>query len=100
MAILAECPVCHNKQSTRNKVCSGKNGCGTDLDKAKRSKKVKYWIMYRLPNGKQRKEAVSSFEGLNPYSIEDARGAEAKRTVQKRERRIFDMLPEANMAFS
>jgi integrase len=93
MAILAECPMCHNKQSTRNKVCSGKNGCGLGLDKAKRSKKVKYWIQYRLPGGKQRKEFVS-------YSIEEARDADGKRRVQKRENRIFDMLPEANMTFN
>jgi integrase len=93
MAILAECPTCHNKQSTRNKLCSGKNGCGLDLDKAKRSKKVKYWIQYRLPGGKQRKEFVS-------YSIEEARDADGKRRVQKRENRIFDMLPEANMTFN
>jgi hypothetical protein len=93
MAILAECPTCHNKQSTRNKVCSGKNGCGLDLDKAKRSKKVRYWIQYRLPGGKQRKEYVGT-------SIEEARDAEGKRRVQKRENRIFDIVPEAKMTFS
>jgi len=93
MAILAECPRCHNKQSTRNKMCSGKNGCGLDLDKAKRSKKVKYWIQYRLPGGKQRKEYVGK-------SIEEARDADGKRRVQKRENRIFEMLPEANMTFN
>jgi integrase len=89
MAILAECPICHRKQSTRNKVCS----CGADLDKAKRSKRVRYWIQYRLPGGKQRKEAVG-------YSIDEARDADGKRKVQKRENRIFDMLPEARMTFS
>jgi integrase len=63
------------------------------MDKAKRSKKVKYWIQYRLPGGKQRKEFVS-------YSIEEARDADGKRRVQKRENRIFEMLPEANMTFN
>ena len=92
MAILAECPRCHNKQSTRNKTCSSKNGCGLDLDKAKRSKKVKYWIQYRLPGGKQRKEYVGT-------SIEEARDADGKRRGQKRENRIFDMVPEATMTF-
>ena len=93
MAVLAECPMCHNKQSTRNKVCSGKSGCGLDLDKAKRSKKVRYWIQYRLPGGKQRKEYVGT-------SIEEARDADGKRRVQKRENRIFDIVPEAKMTFS
>jgi integrase len=61
---------------------------------------VRYWISYRLPNGKQRRESVASFENLNPYSIEDARDAESKRKVQRREKRIFEMLPETHMTFS
>jgi integrase len=89
MAILAECPACHKKQSNKNKVCP----CGQDLDKAKRSKKVRYWISYRLPNGKQRRESVG-------FSIEEARDAEGKRRSQKRENRIFDMLPESKMTFN
>ncbi len=89
MAILAECPICRRKQATRNKVCK----CGQNLDKAKRSKKVRYWIQYRLPDGRQRKEFVGK-------SIEEARDADGKRKVQKRENRIFDMLPEATMTFS
>lgn len=80
MAILAECPTCRRKQATKNKVCK----CGESLDKAKKSRKVRYWITYRLPGGKQRKEAVASFADLNPYSIEDARTAEAKRRVHKK----------------
>jgi integrase len=88
MAVLAECPQCHRKQATRNKACS----CGRDLDKAKRSKLVRYWIQYRLPGGKQRKEFVGD-------SIEEARDADGKRRVQKRENRIFDIKPEAKMTF-
>ena len=42
MAIKAECPLCHRKQKVSNKVCA----CGQDLDKAKKSKKVKYHITY------------------------------------------------------
>jgi integrase len=97
MAILAECPLCHKKQATRNKRC---RSCGLDLDKAKGSKKVKYWINYRLPDsGKQVRKYVGSFEGMNGYSIENARVAYAKRLVQKREGRILDMLPETKMTF-
>ena len=88
MAILAECPICRKKQATKNKICS----CGESLDKAKRSKRVKYWIQYRMPGGKQRKEFVGP-------SIEEARDADGKRKVQKRENRIFDIMPEAKMTF-
>jgi integrase len=88
MAILQECSHCHRKQAVKNKVCL----CGADLDKLKRAKKAKYWITYRLPGGKQRKELI----GL---SIEEARDAEGKRRVQKRENRIFDIKPDSNMTF-
>ena len=95
MAILAECPICHKKQSAKNKKCS----CSLDLDAAKKSKKVRYWINYRMPDGKQRRESVAIFEGLNPYSIKDARDALSKRDVQKKENRLFDMLPASNITF-
>jgi integrase len=88
MAILAECPICRTKQSNRNKRCK----CGEDLDKAKKAGRIKYWITYRLPGGKQRKEMVGT-------SIEEARDAEGKRRSQKREGRIFDMLPESRVTF-
>ena len=97
MAILAQCPVCHKKQSVNHKVCIGKlKGdipCGAALDKLKKSKKVKYWISYRLPGGKQRLEFVG-------YSIQEARDAEGKRRSQKRENRIFDIKPDSKMTFN
>ena len=95
MAVLAECPGCRKKQSTKNRLCS----CGEDLAKAKRNQRVKYWISYRMPDGKQRRESVDAMEGLNGFSIEHAKDALSKRQVQKRENRIFDMLPESNMTF-
>ena len=88
MAILAECPFCHKKQSTKNRLCS----CGSDLVKSKGSKRVRYWISYRLPGGKQRREVVG-------YSIEEAKDAEGKRRSQKRENRIFDIKLETKMTF-
>ncbi len=94
MAILAECPQCHRKQATKNKLCY----CGGDLDRLKRSKKVKYWIHYRLPGGKQKWEPVRG-EGLNPFSIESANEMHSKRVVQKKENRIFDIKPDAKMTF-
>src|SRR4030042_3306685 len=87
MAVLVEC-LCHNKQSLRNKVCS----CGEDLVKLKRSNRVNYWITYRLPGGKQRREVVGT-------SIDEARDADGKRRVQKRENRIFDVKADAKMTF-
>jgi integrase len=89
MAILAECPFCHKKQAVKNRQCD----CGADLVKLKKAQKVRYWIQYRLPGGKQRKEYV----GL---SIEEARDAAGKRRSQKREKRIFDIKPEAKMTFN
>jgi integrase len=92
MAVLAEC-LCHRKQSLRNKVCS----CGQDLVKLKKSNKINYWIVYRLPGGKQRFEKMT---GENANSLEYARDVESKRRVQKREKRpIFEMLPQAEMSF-
>ena len=78
MAVLAEC-LCHKKQSLRNKVCS----CGQDLVKLKKSNKINYWIVYRLPGGKQRFEKMT---GENANSLEYARDVESKRRVQKREK--------------
>ena len=62
------------------------------MDKAKRSKRVKYWIYYRLPCGKQRTEFVG-------ISLQDARDAEGKRRGQKREGRIFEMLPDLDSLY-
>jgi len=88
LAILAECPRCHKKQSIRNRVCE----CGEDLFKAKRASRLRYWITYRLGGGKQRKEYVGESLGV-------ARDAMAKRAVQKRENKILDVLAERKMSF-
>jgi integrase len=88
MAILAECPGCHKKQSVSNRLCD----CGEDLVKAKKSKRVRFWINYRIPGGKQKRESVG-------YSIEEAKDADGKRRSQKRENRIFDIKPDAKMSF-
>jgi integrase len=84
--ILQECSQCHKKQAIKNRLCD----CGGDLVKLKKGGKVRFWIQYRLPGGKQRKESVG-------FSLEEAKDAEGKRRSQKRENRIFDMLPEAKM---
>ncbi len=98
MAILSQCPVCRKKQAVKNKLCS----CGMDLDKAKGSRKVKYWIDYRLPGGKHCRKPLSSFEECDPYSIEDARTVEGQYKVAKKENRleIFEPKPESKMTFA
>jgi integrase len=89
MAILAECPICKRRQAVSHKVCK----CGEKLDKAKRSGRVRYWIDYGLPGGKVRREFVG-------YSIDDARAADGKRKGQKKEGRIFDILPDSKKTFA
>src|SRR5512144_2942179 len=89
MAILQQCPICKRRQAVPRKVCK----CGEKLDKAKRANRVRYWIDYGLPGGKTRREFVG-------YSIEKARDAEGKRRGQKREGRIFDMLPDSKKTFA
>jgi integrase len=88
MSVLIECKICKKRQSVKNKRCR----CGEDLDKAKRSRKTKFYIRYRLPGGKQRQEMVG-------FSIKEARDADSKRKVQKRENKIFDILPDSKLTF-
>lgn len=103
MGILAECPQCHRKQAVKNKLCS----CGFDLDKAKGTKsrryptgKIRYWINYRQPDGKQKRAYVGSFKDLNGYSIEDARKANSKFEVNKVEKRLLDIKQDTEMTFN
>src|SRR4030042_2330152 len=83
MAVLAECPVCHRRQKTKNKKCGN---CETDLDKQKQNGRVKYWIIYRL-GGKQVWEPAINEKREN-LNVTDAKAAEGKRLGQRRERVI------------
>ncbi|MEW5802128.1 MAG: site-specific integrase [bacterium] len=78
MAVMAQCPVCRQKQSNQNKKCTG---CGEDLVKAKKSNRVKYWIMYKVEGRK-----IWEYIGI---SIRDAQDADGKRKAQKRENPFF-----------
>ncbi len=91
MAVLAECPKCGRRQSQRNKWCK----CRENLARLKRAKKLQYWIVYRI-KGKQHFEKM---KGENATSLKYAQDAEAKRKVQRREDRIFDVKPDASMSF-
>jgi integrase len=97
MAILAECPRCHKKQTVKNRVCD----CGADLVKEKRLKKVRYWVVYRLADGKQRKEFVGNLPDGRPAGIEEAKAAEGKRKAQKKENpTILERVPAERMPFT
>ena len=97
MSILAECPLCHLKQKTANKRCK----CGENLDTAKRSQRVRYWIAFRDHNGRQVKKAVGSFPDLKAHSKTDAKDANALLTGQKREKRpLLNMAPGSDVTFS
>ncbi len=89
MAVLAECPKCRRRQAVKKRECQI---CGANLTNYKKSGKIRYWIYYRLPGGKQRTEFVSN-------NFEEAKAADGKRKAQKKEGRIFDMLPESNMTW-
>jgi integrase len=80
VAILAECPYCRRKQSIRNKICKK---CGSNLDQAKKSQKVNYWISYYIGN-KQRREKIG-------YSITEAKDEEGKRRGQKRDGKLLNI---------
>jgi hypothetical protein len=96
MGVLAQCPRCRRKQAVKNKLCC----CGENLDKAKKSNRVKYWIDYRLKDGSHHREALTKFDDVNPYSSEDAKEALSKRVIQRKENKIFDIKPESNMTFN
>ena len=84
MAVLIECPICRKKQSLRNRVCY----CGENLSKARKSDRVKYYVSYRLPNGKQRREKVTveSDDGIDKNgTYSEALAADGKRKSQKYE---------------
>jgi integrase len=89
MAILQQCPMCKTRQPVANKKCR----CGENLDTAKRSVRVKFYNDFYLPGGKRRREYVG-------MSIDEARAAEGKRRGQKREGRIFDILPDSKKTFA
>jgi integrase len=96
MAILAECPRCHKKQAVKNRHCD----CGADLGKEKRLRKVRYWVAYRLSDGRQRKEFVRLSNG-SPGGIEEAKAAEGKRRAQKKENpTILERVPAERMTFA
>jgi hypothetical protein len=73
------------------------NRCGYNIVKAKKDNRVRYWISYYLPGGKQRTEIC---DRKNPSSIKLAEAAHGKRMAQKVESpSVLEKLPEATMTF-
>lgn len=66
MPLFAECPTCHKKQAMKNRSCEK---CGEDLESAKKAKRVRLWVIRKLPNGKREVKYVGSSIGdlLKPY---------------------------------
>jgi len=95
MAIIAECPICKAQRSIRKKICTK---CGENLDKAKKANRLKYYIAYRIPHPKDENKQ-KMIRQLIGTSIKEAQDADSKRKVQKRENRIFDMIPESDITF-
>ena len=83
MAVLAECPVCHRKQSVKNRVCKGTRKkleipCETNLINEKKAGRVRYYIRYRH-QGKQ----VTEYIGYSASEARDAEGALNVGTVSR-----------------
>ena len=74
MTVLAECPICHRRGSLRKKTCK----CGQNMDKAKKNKRVKYWVVNRIPGTTK---IVWESHG---DSLENARAADAEKKVMTR----------------
>ena len=78
MAVMVQCPFCHNKRSLQMKKCP----CGMDLVKAKKNMELIYWITYRA-DGRQYWEKAGT-------SLDDAKAADGKRKAQKKEGKILE----------
>lgn len=87
MSVMQECPDCHRKQTLRNRKCTV---CDSDLFKARKSKRVRYHVAYRVPGSRK-----LYFENAGE-SLDDAKALAAEKRVAKKERRLF---PTNDMTF-
>lgn len=88
MAIYAECPKCHRQMKTKRKRCEK---CNEPMDKAKKARKVKYWVIYQV-KGKQYRDPAG-------YSIEMAKAIEGKVQSLRKEGRLLDIKKDTHMTF-
>jgi integrase len=92
MSILIQCPTCSKKQTLKHKKCPA---CGCNLDSARKRTRgalPKYWVRYRLPDGKQKAELVGT-------SFTDAQALDGKRKGQRKEKKLFDVKPDHEWTF-
>jgi hypothetical protein len=95
MAIYQQCPTCKKRQSRKNRKCK----CGEDLAKVKRSNRARYWVEYRMPTGKVRREPVKDDQG-NWAGIKEAEAVEGKLKAAQFENRIMDVRPDSKWTFN
>ena len=88
MAIYAECPKCHRQMKTKRKRCQK---CNEPMDKAKKARKVKYWVIYQV-KGKQYRVPAG-------YSIEMANAIEGKVRSLRKENKLLDIEKDTRMSF-
>ena len=81
MAILAKCPTCHRKMRSVLKKCPK---CGQNMDSAKSSGRVLYYIAERI-NGKQIQTPCGN-------KITDAQDLQAERRSLKNKGRLIDAM--------
>ncbi len=95
MAILAQCPICRRKQKLSNKICN----CGHNLDTAKRSKRVKYYVKWSYLDRKTQKLKQSI--KLIGTSIDEAKASDGKRKAQKKENpKILEIAADNKTTFA
>jgi integrase len=96
MGVLIECPKCHHRQSLKHTICY-RPECHEDFKKAKKQKRLRYWISYYTEDKKQHFEKIKGKDGL---SLAYARDAQGKRRGQIREDTIFEAIkPGMKMTF-
>jgi len=96
MGVLIECPRCHRRQSLKHTICY-RPECHEDFKKAKKQKRLRYWISYYTDDKKQHFEKIKGKDGL---SLAYARDAQGKRRGQIREDTIFEAIkPGMKMTF-
>jgi integrase len=88
MGVLIECPKCHHRQSLKHTICY-RPECREDFKKAKKQKRLRYWISYYTEDKKQHFEKILGKEGT---SLTFARKAEGKRGSQIIEQTIFEAI--------
>lgn len=87
--IFLKCPICKAQNRAKSKKCK----CGLNIDALKKTCSAVYYIEYRLPDGKKKREKVGN-------SYNEAVAAEGLRKVQKAENKILDINKDANVTFN